>query len=325
MTFWSDVAPIYNNKCVRCHQQGGIAPFRLDNYADAKAYSTLEKARVNQGTMPPYFMVHDGTCQNFQDDITLSDQQKATINAWVDGGTPEGTPTSPLTLPPQPSLPNASDVATPSFMPVPQGGALAEFDEYRCFVMDWPHTGDGFLTGYEVSPGDAAIVHHVIGFVVDPAAMGDGGRTNAAIMQDLQAQSPDRIGWPCFGGAGDGVNPTGLPIAWAPGQGVVTFPDGHGGPGARHRQAGRSDAFQPRRPGDAGTHRQHDDPRPVRQQHQSRAALPAARSLPRQHRQQGQRRQPGPLQLAGRARPTRSLPGRRPGTIWGSTASPRSI
>ena len=35
VTFWQDVAPIYNSKCVRCHQQGGIAPFRLDTYADA--------------------------------------------------------------------------------------------------------------------------------------------------------------------------------------------------------------------------------------------------------------------------------------------------
>lgn len=230
VTFWGDVAPIYNTKCVRCHQQGGIAPFRLDNYDDAKAFSSFEKLRVNQGTMPPYFMVHDGSCQNFQDDMTLSDQQKATINAWIDGGTPEGTPTTALTLPAQPSLPNASDVATPSFMPVPQGGELAQFDEYRCFALDFPHTGDGFITGFEVSPGDAAIVHHVIGFVVDPAAMGDGGRTNSAIMQDLQAASPNRIGWPCFGGAGDGVSPNALPVAWAPGQGVVTFPAGMGVP-----------------------------------------------------------------------------------------------
>ena len=42
--------------------------------------------------MPPYFMVHDGSCQSFLDDVTLSDNQKAIIAAWVDRGTPEGTP-----------------------------------------------------------------------------------------------------------------------------------------------------------------------------------------------------------------------------------------
>ncbi|HLT40156.1 MAG TPA: hypothetical protein VK034_27935, partial [Enhygromyxa sp.] len=44
----------------------------------------------------------------------------------------------------------------------------------------------------------------------------------------LDEQSPDRLGWPCFGLAGDGVVPEGVPITWAPGQGVVEFPDGSG-------------------------------------------------------------------------------------------------
>ena len=45
VTFWQDVAPIYNAKCVRCHQEGGIGPFRLDNYADAKTHAAAELAR----------------------------------------------------------------------------------------------------------------------------------------------------------------------------------------------------------------------------------------------------------------------------------------
>jgi hypothetical protein len=49
-------------------------------------------------------------------------------------------------------------------------------------------------------------------------------------MQALDAASPDRLGWPCFGGAGDGVDVTGLPVTWAPGQGVVSYPAGMGVP-----------------------------------------------------------------------------------------------
>ena len=33
VTYWQDVAPIYNQRCVSCHQAGGIGPFRLDTYA----------------------------------------------------------------------------------------------------------------------------------------------------------------------------------------------------------------------------------------------------------------------------------------------------
>jgi hypothetical protein len=70
----------------------------------------------------------------------------------------------------------------------------------------------------------------VLVFAVDPAVIGDGGRTNAAIMQSLQDASPTRAGWPCFGSAGDGVNASGVPVTWAPGQGVVNYPAGMGVP-----------------------------------------------------------------------------------------------
>jgi hypothetical protein len=229
LTFWQDAEPIYNSRCVRCHQTGGIAPFRLDDYADAKAHAPLELARINAGTMPPYFMVHDGSCGSFHDEDTLTAAEKSTLTTWLQGPMLEGTPAT-FTLPPQPALDGALDVATPTFAPAPQGGALAEFDEYRCFLLDPPNTTDSFLTGYAVTPGDATIVHHVLAFVVDPTAMGKDGRTNAAIMQDLDDQSPDRLGWPCFGAAGDNVAPRGVPVTWAPGQGVVDYPQGMGFP-----------------------------------------------------------------------------------------------
>jgi hypothetical protein len=179
--------------------------------------------------MPPYFMVHDGSCGQFHDEITLTDAEKATVTSWLQGPMPEGKPVT-LTLPAQPVLDGALDVSTPTFAPVAQGGQLAEFDEYRCFLMDPPNTTDTFLTGYAVTPGDATIVHHVIAFVVDPQAMGKDGRTNAAIIQSLEATSPDRAGWPCFGGAGDSVAPSAVPVTWAPGQGIVDYPDGMGVP-----------------------------------------------------------------------------------------------
>jgi len=233
-TYWQDVAPIYDAKCVRCHQDGGIAPFRLDRYGEAKANAAAELAAVQGGIMPPYAMVHDGSCGSFHDERTLTADEKAVIQRWVQGGGLEGTPVS-LPPPDQPTLEGAVDVSTPVFSPVAQGGELAEFDEYRCFLMDPPATAAGaFLTGYDVTPGDAAIVHHVIVYVVDPQAPGQGaasaGKTNAAIMQGLDAASPDRLGWPCFGSAGDGVNVSGAPVTWAPGQGIVAYPPGMGAP-----------------------------------------------------------------------------------------------
>ena len=179
--------------------------------------------------MPPYFMVHDDSCGSFQDQKALTAAQKATIAAWVNGGAAEGTPVT-LTPPAKPALPGAVDVMTPLFSPVAQGGQLAENDEYRCFPLAAPIATNAFLTGYDVSPGEPSIVHHVIVFVVDPAAKAGGNLTNAAVMQALDDQSPDRLGWPCFGGAGDNLKVDSVPVTWAPGQGVVGYPDGMGVP-----------------------------------------------------------------------------------------------
>jgi len=229
VTFWQDVAPIYNQKCVRCHQAGGLGPFALDNYQDALTYAADELARTANDEMPPYFMVHDGSCGQFQSAEALTTAEKATIASWVNGGRAEGTPVT-LTLPARPALADAVDVATPLFAPVAQGSALAENDEYRCFLLDTPNPTNAFLTGYDVTPGEPSIIHHVIAFVVDPAAQGSGGMTNGDIIKSLDDASPDRLGWPCFGGAGDGLNVASVPVTWAPGQGVVNYPDGMGVP-----------------------------------------------------------------------------------------------
>jgi hypothetical protein len=230
VTFWQDVAPLYSAKCVGCHQEGGIPPFALDNYADAAANAALELARTASGAMPPYFMVHDDSCGSFEvGDRTLTPAEKATIAAWVNGGKPEGTPVT-LTRPPKPVLAGAVDVATPMFSPVAQGGDLALNDEYRCFALDPPNAQVAFLTGYDVTPGEPSIIHHVIVFVVDPQAKGTNGDTNAATIQALDGDSPDRLGWPCFGGAGDGLDVESVPVTWAPGQGIVNYPQGMGVP-----------------------------------------------------------------------------------------------
>jgi hypothetical protein len=229
-TYWQDVAPIYYDKCVRCHQEGGIAPFRLDEYASARAHASAEAHEVEEGTMPPYFMVHDGSCGSFDDEATRTDAEKATIVAWARGARAEGTPGT-IPLPERPALADAVSVSTPSFAPVPQGGQLAEYDEYRCFLLDNPGPDDQFLIGYNVVPGEPAIVHHAIGFLIDPQEVADSaGHTNGELMAAMDAESPDRLGWPCFGGAGDGLSVYSIPIAWAPGQGVVRYPDGMGVP-----------------------------------------------------------------------------------------------
>ena len=229
LTYWGDVAPILNNKCVSCHAPGGIAPFRLDRYLEARQNALKMAVATREGVMPPYLVTHDGSCGNFEDAGTLTADEKAKIWEWANGERKEGT-ARVLQTPPVLSLGPAREWKTPTIFPVAEGGQLAEFDEYRCFPLDSNMHGDAFITGYEVLPGNPALVHHLVAFLVDPEKQTRSGKTNAEVMAALDASDPDRPGWPCFGAAGEDVEIDAVPAVWAPGQGPIDYPAGVGVP-----------------------------------------------------------------------------------------------
>ncbi|WAS93296.1 monooxygenase [Nannocystis punicea] len=229
-TYWQHAAPIFFDKCVGCHTEGGIAPFRLDTYEDASTWAQASAAAVASRTMPPWLMTSDGSCGDFRGSLALSQEQIDTIAAWADADAPEGEPRTDL-KPVEPSRLEAGlDLVTPDFVPEAQGGPLAAFDEYRCFLVEPGLDRDKFITGYEITPGNPQLVHHVIAMPVDLDAeswLGDGS-TNREVIEKLDAESPDRVGWPCFSSAGDGVSVEQQPVTWAPGMGVVDYPAGTG-------------------------------------------------------------------------------------------------
>lgn len=227
-TYWQDVAPIFFEHCVSCHQSGGIGPFVLDTYGEAKTWAVAAAASTTAKTMPPWLVTDDGSCGTFQDSRALTPAAIETIQAWVDAGAPEGEPRTDLAPPTPEVLGDAVTFKTPKFGPEIQGGDLAEFDEYRCFRVETGLSADRFITGSSVEPGTPAMIHHLLAIIVDPEDTGAGGQKNKDIIAALDADSPDRDGWPCFGAAGDGVNPRGIPVSWAPGQGVSELPPGVG-------------------------------------------------------------------------------------------------
>jgi len=221
-TYATDIAPLVNEKCTKCHQAGGIGPFALTNYQDVSSRAALIATMTRMRAMPPYLITHDGSCGNFEDGDALSDAQIQLIQTWAQAPLEGGT--SNLTPPAIPTLAQGTDIKTPMVTPVAQGGMLAQFDDYRCFPIDTALSSDKFVTGYDVIPGRPEIVHHVVAYVVDPTKMTKMGKTNGQLMQDLEAANPD-AGWSCFGGAGEGIEEESSPVVWAPGQGVVNYPD----------------------------------------------------------------------------------------------------
>ena len=236
VTYWQNVAPIFFENCVGCHQPGGIAPFRLDTYEEAKEWSVAARQAVEERTMPPFLVTADGSCGEFRDAKWLADEDIATITAWAEAGAPEGTPRDDLQVPavnePGTGLDDGSGeimtVTTPDYVPEPDGSEYARYDDYRCFLLDTAITEERFITGHEVIPGNDALVHHVILMLVDPDLEVAEGKTNMDVMRAMDDESPDRLGWSCYSLAGEGVFVDSAPATWAPGMGAVPFPENTG-------------------------------------------------------------------------------------------------
>src|SRR5262245_43591331 len=82
VTFSKDVAPIFQAKCVSCHEPGSIAPMSLRTFADSRPWARSIKNRVAARQMPPWHIDKSVGVQKFKNDISLSDEQINTIVAW---------------------------------------------------------------------------------------------------------------------------------------------------------------------------------------------------------------------------------------------------
>jgi mono/diheme cytochrome c family protein len=219
-TYHQHVAPILQAKCVTCHAPGGIAPFALDTPAAAQSYAGLIKAATQRGDMPPWPPGPRGPAMLHE--RRLNSTELALLAAWADGGAPLGDPANPAPR----GQPEVVDIGTADFafdIGVDYVPDPALFDDYRCFLVD-PAMAEGrMITGYRITPGNRKIVHHVITSLF--------ATSDRAALQALDAQTPDRAGWPCVGGSvplDSGLQADGSLGSWVPGVSSVLLPAGTG-------------------------------------------------------------------------------------------------
>lgn len=223
-TWHQDIAPLVAERCAGCHQEGGIAPFGLQTYEQAKMWSPTFDAPLRAGTMPPFLARETDECQprfGFKDDPRLSPEQVELFKRWNDAGCPEGDPATAAEVPEPANLSLADadlEVKIPSPVTIEGSG-----DQFICFSLAPDFTplkstgpeaallGERVLIdGAQVHPGNSAIVHHVL------------------VYTDREGKSAELAGdkgyYDCFGGPQ--LEAPGLLMAWAPGATPVTAPEG---------------------------------------------------------------------------------------------------
>ncbi|HEY3252878.1 MAG TPA: cytochrome c, partial [Polyangiaceae bacterium] len=187
VTFHKDVEPILQRSCQSCHVSGGIAPFPLLTYADARPFAAAMVQKTKSREMPPWHAQNTDECTvplGWKNDTRLSELEIATFDAWNAAGSPEGDANdAPPPRAQAPGLPGVQQELKPAtpFALAPGG------DQFRCFVLDPMLSKDSFVNGVFVVPGNAAVVHHVLVFT-------DPKRTSLA-------KADASHSYDCFGGA----------------------------------------------------------------------------------------------------------------------------
>jgi tetratricopeptide (TPR) repeat protein/mono/diheme cytochrome c family protein len=158
VTFNRNIAPIVFQNCARCHRPGESGPFSLLSYEDVKKHARQIEVVTRVRFMPPW--LPEPQELKFADESRLSEEQIATIKAWVDEGAPEGNAAD---LPTPPKFVEGWQLGKPDIVlkaekpfQLPASGS----DMYWNFVLPVPIERSRWVKAVEIRPGDKQFVHH---------------------------------------------------------------------------------------------------------------------------------------------------------------------
>lgn len=215
---WSDdVASIFYEKCTKCHNSGGVAPFSLMTYQDVSPMAGIIYDAVSNETMPPW--PPNNGYQQYVHNRALDSVQKSTLLSWLLNSFPEGNPAN---TPPPPVYSNESVLGSGDLtlqIPTYKSKAMNGQDDYVCFAVPTGLTQQRVIRAVEVIPGNREIVHHAL-IYIDPSASsptdttgGDcatpnsasavlvGGYTPGSTPMVFPSSAPMKLGMPIQAGA----------------------------------------------------------------------------------------------------------------------------
>jgi hypothetical protein len=172
VTFTKNVAPILQERCQSCHHSGTFAPMSLVTYEETRPYAKAIKAKVASREMPPWFIDKNVGVQSFSNDVSLSDEEIATISKWVDNGAPQGNPAD---MPPARHFDDSESwlIGQPDLIiTLPKDVILSANapDQWPDILVD-PHLSeDRYIKGVQIIPLKGfPVIHHIRTSVVEPA------------------------------------------------------------------------------------------------------------------------------------------------------------
>ena len=159
-SFYRDILPVLQNRCQQCHRKGEIGPFALKDFAEVRDWGPTIREAVLERRMPPW--PADPHFGKFSNDISLKQDEIATIVKWVDEGCPEGNPSE---KPPEKKFVEGWNIGKPDRVysmerpfQVPATGVV----EYQNIYASPVFTQDTWVQAVECRFGNRSVVHHML-------------------------------------------------------------------------------------------------------------------------------------------------------------------
>jgi peroxiredoxin len=167
VTFTKHVARILQHNCQECHRPGQIGPMPLLTYDDAKAWSAMIREVVSEKRMPPWHA--DPRHGKFANDRRLPKADHDALLAWVEQGCAKGDDKD---LPPPRQFAEGWRIGKPDVIFSMREAARVPAETprfgvpYSYHVVETNFTEDKWVQAAEARPGNPAVVHHIIVYVM---------------------------------------------------------------------------------------------------------------------------------------------------------------
>ncbi len=160
ISYQETIAPILEERCVECHQEGGIGPWAMTSYEMVRGFAPMIREVIRTDRMPPWHS--DPSIGHFIGDRSLTPDEIKTLVHWIEAGAPRGVGPDPLKVvrEPVPDWPLGEPdliLDIPAF-DVPATGIV----DYQRPAVANPLTEGKWLRASTVKVGSRETVHHVL-------------------------------------------------------------------------------------------------------------------------------------------------------------------
>lgn len=207
LSYANDIAPILEERCVTCHQEGGIAPFAMSSLQMVQGWSPMIRETLITKRMPPG-QIDAEYVDTFHDVYHITTEETQKLVHWIDNGSKSTDSVDPLmevAITPVKWLNGEPDI----IIDIPEQQIPATgVQDYRNLMVPLELEEDIWVKAVEFEAGDTTVLHHIIAFSYGPDGVNEFEILNQGIGLGAYAPGnelnlyPEGAGYPLKAGGG---------------------------------------------------------------------------------------------------------------------------